>query len=93
MNFVVFHPFEVCPVTNSVERIMKLNNNVEKVACLLPPHSSEEKEKEGKAVVRNVTVTNCFNCFHTGKLLYIYRHNSENKINNNYDDKGFTVDR
>ena len=71
MNFVVSHPFEVCPVTNSVERIMKLNNNVEKVACLLPPHSSEEKEKEGKAVVRNVTGTNCFNCFHTGKLLYI----------------------
>lgn len=23
----------------------------------------------------------------------LYRHNSENKINNNYDDKGFTVDR
>lgn len=54
MNFVVFHPFEVCPVTNSVERIMKLNNNVEKVECLLPPHSSGEKEKEGTAVVRKV---------------------------------------
>ena len=71
MNFVVFHPFEVCPVTNSVERIVKLNNNVEKVECLLPPHSSGEKEKEGTAVVRKVTVTNCHNCFHTGKLLYI----------------------
>lgn len=69
MNFVVFHPFEVCPFTNSVERTMKLNNNVEKVECLLPPHSSEEKE--GTAVVRKVTVTNCHNCFHTGKLLYI----------------------
>ena len=71
MNFVVFHPFEVCPFTNSVERTMKLNNNVEKVECLLPPHSSVEKEKEGTAVVRKVTVTNCHNCFHTGKLLYI----------------------
>lgn len=37
MNFVVFHPFEVCPVTNSFKKIMKLNNNVEKVASLLPP--------------------------------------------------------
>lgn len=92
MNFVVFHPFEVCLVTNSVKKIMKLNNNVEKVACLLPPHSSKVKEKEGTAVVRKVTVTNCFNCFHTGKLL-LYRHNSENKINNSDNDNGFTVDR
>ena len=48
-NFVVFNPFEVCPVTNSGKKIMKLNKNVEKVACLLPPHSSEGKEKEGTA--------------------------------------------
>ena len=88
MNFVVSHPFEVCPVTNSVERIMKLNNNVEKVACLLPPHSSEEKEKEGKAVVRYKLLQ-----LFPHRKTPLYRHNSENRINNNYDDKGFTVDR
>ena len=48
MNFVVFHPFEVCPVTNSFKKIMKLNNNVEKVASLLPPPPTPPPLKERK---------------------------------------------
>ena len=55
------------------------------------PNSSEGKKKEGTAVVRNYGY----------KLLQLfphrktplYRHNSENKINNNDNDNGFTVDR
>ena len=55
----------MCLVTNSVKRIMKLNDNVEKMACLLPPHSSEEKDKEGISVVLKVTVTNCASIVNT----------------------------